>query len=103
MELELRLGLDCELDRFVARRSRRVHMNIRRQPNRGSQGDASAGNARAIGLPNVYFEVRRFDSLCDLRTQFRKELGDHACPGMPSTILRFEQLLLADPCSLNAD
>ena len=76
-------------------------MNIRRQPNRGSQGDASAGNARVIGLPNVYLEVRRFDSLCDLRTQFREELGDHAIPGMPSTILRFEKLLLDSPCGIN--
>ncbi len=68
-------------------------MNIWRQPNLSAQRDASAGNAFVVGLPKVYLKVRRFDRVCDIRNQFRKEFGHDAMPGLPSTVFRLEKLL----------
>ena len=75
LELHSGHGIDHQVDRFVAFRPRRVHVDIRREPHFRSQRDTAARNAGAVGLFNHELKMRSFDGVRDFFAQFRKELA----------------------------
>jgi hypothetical protein len=96
LELHFRDGIDHQVDRLVAFRPRRIHMDVRREPHFRSQRYTAAGNASAVGLLNHELKVGTFNGIRDFFAQFRKELGDHVVARKPLPVFRLEELFPND-------